>query len=285
MNEEIVKEIVSVLEDKLKSSGLLNKYPNRVLRGDIVEILDELCTVVYYPLEKDSNNGFHRIIRSKGEAIHFVYINTAQTIDKQVFTAAHELGHLWEVDKIVVDRLGDRINVECNPSINEEIINRFAAELLMPKNEFVNCLKELIKENEVGSEIAVTDLIKIVVQLMDRFLVPFKAVLLRFGEIGVLSSEDVDGLLHDYNNPSGLIYSTVNRFIDLLGYTELRSPYPKKYIKDFAEMLAEAEAKHTLSDEKIKALREEFGITQDGVSIDGVLGTTVMLRNVRTHDQ
>ena len=62
-----------------------------------------------------------------------MYINTARTVAEQVFAAAHELGHVWGVAAQVWEQAGEQGEVE---SKNEErIINRFAAELLMPTKE------------------------------------------------------------------------------------------------------------------------------------------------------
>lgn len=57
-------------------------------------------------------------------------INTNNTIEKQVYIAAHELGHVWKID--------EKVLAKCDGNIDSEaIINRFAAELLMPAELFV----------------------------------------------------------------------------------------------------------------------------------------------------
>jgi Zn-dependent peptidase ImmA (M78 family) len=278
MNNSVVNLIVEALQDKLKSTGLERKYPNRVLRGDIVEILDDYCTVVYYPL-KDDNNGFHRIVKSNGENIHFVFINTAQTIDKQVFTAAHELGHLWNIDKIVLDKLDEKTKNELGPDASENIINRFAAELMMPKVEFSTCFLAFLQDTkDCYPEISVLNLLKTIVHLMDRFLVPFKAVLWRLNELGYLSSEDTEYIKREYESKNGIIYPLVDQYIEQFGYRELNANFEKKYINGFAEILAEAERRNTLSPEKIKQLREAFCISSESLSDNELPSNKIVLK-------
>lgn len=38
-----------------------------------------------------------------GKLEHFVFINTDKVVQEQVWTAAHELGHVWQVDRFVKD--------------------------------------------------------------------------------------------------------------------------------------------------------------------------------------
>ena len=123
--------IQQLIEQKFQEENLHSMFPNRLLREDVLDLLDRYCTVVYYPLEEEENNGFRvkDIPFSDGSYHDFVFINTAQTLEKQAFTAAHELGHIWNVDRYVIEHCG------ISSELAEPIINRFAAVLLMPKEE------------------------------------------------------------------------------------------------------------------------------------------------------
>ena len=135
MDDQQVGAILEFIRECWEKNNLDTLYPNKLLRNDVLKLLDEYCTIVFYPLADHINNGFHTEIPDKnGVDQHFVFINTSQTVDKQVFTAAHELGHIWGVDTFVCDH--------CNipkedDATREKIINRFAAELLMPKEYFL----------------------------------------------------------------------------------------------------------------------------------------------------
>ena len=103
--KDVVKEIIAYKEQKWRENDLSPRFPNVIIKDNILNILDLFCTVLYYPLEDEKNNGFHLtgLPNRKGQEQHFVFINTAQSLEKQVFTAAHELGHIWEVDEHIIE--------------------------------------------------------------------------------------------------------------------------------------------------------------------------------------
>ena len=53
---------------------------NTAIRDSIFSILENHCTVIYYPMENEKNRGFHikKIVKDNLE--DFVYINTAKPI-------------------------------------------------------------------------------------------------------------------------------------------------------------------------------------------------------------
>ena len=74
---------------------------------------------------------------------------------------------------------------------SEAIINRFAAELLMPSEIFKKFfLLECAKNNIHGGTVEDKVLIKIIVFLMNTFMVPYKAIIYRIEEIGYIDMID-----------------------------------------------------------------------------------------------
>lgn len=57
---------------------------------------------------------------------------------EQTWIAAHELGHVWKEDTYVKDKL-NKYNID-------DLVNRFAAELLLPEDIFKKELDEKLKE-------------------------------------------------------------------------------------------------------------------------------------------
>ena len=148
--------------------GVKYFFPNVIIRGDVLQVLNRYCTVIYYPLDGERNNGFHisDIPDIKGKKQHFVFINTAQSIEKQVFTAAHELCHVWNIEKRVIEKLGidiDKLNNQGFNSMEERIANRFAAELLMPEAEFRAQFEHEINELQMTKQgIPLTKFLRVV---------------------------------------------------------------------------------------------------------------------------
>lgn len=168
--EKIIGLIPAVIE-KVRTDYILN---NMIIKDDIFGILEKHCTVVYYPIENEKNCGFHtkRFVKDKLE--DFVYINTAKTVADQVFAAAHELGHVWGVATQVWEQVGEQGILESK--IEEQIINRFAAELLMPTKEFRKTfLAHIEKLGFDSNKLRLADLICVMVLQMNDYMVPYEA--------------------------------------------------------------------------------------------------------------
>jgi Zn-dependent peptidase ImmA (M78 family) len=156
--------------------------PNEVLRDDIFPLLDHYCTVIYYPLPNEDNNGFHIDYPNR----HFVYINTAQHKEKQIFTAAHELGHFWNVEQVIRQVDGYPLNT---PHWDERIISRFAAELLMPEKFFYPHAERMIRETRKPEKsMSAGAMIRIITALMNEYFTSYKSVVYRLYELELIKS-------------------------------------------------------------------------------------------------
>lgn len=188
--ENNVIEIINREINKLKDN---NNLFNLILRNDVFMLLEaQNCTVLYYPLN-DEIEGFRVQKYVNGKEEEFIYINTAKAEDVQIFTAAHELGHLINIDKIVCDELKWE-----NPTkkVREDIIDRFAAELLMKKDTFVKLFIAKAKKyvNEQGI-ISGDNMLRTIAYLMDTFMVPYDSVVRRLWETDRINDKTQDALL------------------------------------------------------------------------------------------
>lgn len=262
--EDLIKAFI---EKQFRRDGLESAFPNRLLRDDVLELLDRYCTVVYYPLENEENNGFHitDIPFSDGTKHNFVFINTAQTIEKQVFTAAHELGHIWNVDDYVIQKL----KCEGSTDTREMIINRFAAVLLIPAENFKMSVRAGVDElgDREKQTITFGNLLRLVVILMNQFYVPMKAIVLRFAELGIFQDHIVDLLLGRGELPAGDLELLVKEQITEMGYTRFLSPTRKKWIEGLSEKLEIAERENLADPRKIAHMRKMFDLKNGAAEI------------------
>lgn len=267
---EIEQSIKKFIDKMYERDNLLVSFPNPLLREDVLDMLDKYCTVVYYPLEKEENNGFRLkgVPFADGTLHDFVFINTAQTMEKQVFTAAHELGHIWNVDEFVIDDL----NWEDTPDLREHIINRFAAVLLIPYEEFIASVKEGLQElgNKDKHVITYENLLKMIVSLMNQFFAPMKAIVLRLIELKIFK-QDIASVLFGYASLSSEeVENRKNELIAEFGYTKLQNPSNKKWIEGLAENLDIAEQNGLVSQNKIRIMREKFGLKPASSTVSGL---------------
>lgn len=250
--------INELIEHKRKQDKLESLFPNRLLRDDVLSLLNNYCKVLYYPLPNESNNGFHitGIPDKNGKEYNFVYINTAQTIEKQAFTAAHELGHVWDVFKYIVDKLPELGNEN-----EETIINRFAADLLMPNDLFVSIFNDKYKTHRSkDGSILLSDFLGLVADLMNLFFVPPKAVIYRLFELNYISEKTLDRMTCALSDKIVLDYL---RFIlQEKGLNKFLNADNKIYIDGLADLLDKAEEEKLLSLKKINHLRHMFELPE-----------------------
>ena len=59
LSNQVETCIQELIDQTFQNEDLRNIFPNRLLREDVLDLLDRYCTVVYYPLEEEErNNGF-----------------------------------------------------------------------------------------------------------------------------------------------------------------------------------------------------------------------------------
>ena len=256
--KEIYDAIPHVVEE-LKRDYVLQ---NTIIRNDIFNILEKHCTVVYYPLPEEKNCGFHTKRFVTDHLEDFVYINTAKKLPEQVFTAAHELGHVWGV----VDKIKEKTSDcgEVSKKEEEQIINRFAAELLMPALQFRKTfyfhLKELCSD---FSDFSLETLIKIIVMQMNDYMVPYEAVRRRLVETDILTERN--GILLEQNEKS--ILTLVDIFSKDLN-TMLDNVTGKKTIPGLRDLLENIEKNELLDIYTIRKIKNDFDISDVTVSED-----------------
>lgn len=259
LDAESVEFIQNFINRKVDEDNLRKSFPNPLLREDVLSLLERYCTGFFFPLDEEKNNGFHiKVPDRHDEERHFVYINTAQTIEKQAFTAARELGHIWKVDQLVAKKCGLPLDEECG----KQIINRFAAELLIPAELFRPAYaRECSKRQTADHRITVRDMLRVIVVLMDQFFAPAKSIIYRGWELHYYDRRTRDLLLGETRLlPKSIINAAIQETVRDCGYVQFETPTRKKSIDGLAELLNRAEAQKCVSVDKIRHLRDLFGL-------------------------
>lgn len=250
LSDQVIEEIVTLIQE-IKAE---NNIENEIIRDDVFSILQAMdCVVLYYPLENEEIDGCHMEKPMNGRMEQFVFINSNNTRERQAFSAAHELGHIWQVDK----RLEERLHMELDSEISEIVVNRFAAEMLMPRKQFEEALSRKLTEMQyVGPSMNMADLLKVIAYLMNYFFVPFKSIVLRLNEIGRLKKAD---------NKKVLSYKEsifLNEVIKAEQYTRLNIVNNIKSMDNLQESLFKIEQAGLFNPTKIKNIKREFNIEE-----------------------
>ena len=191
-------EITEIIRKFIQEKRTQGNIVNQVIRDDVFALLERECTVLYYYLE-DEIEGYHIAKPVNGVLRQFVFINTQKVLQEQVWTAGHELGHVWKVDQYVRDNCA-----ECNEDI-ETIVGKFTAELLMPYDIFKDEIRKKLTEYQYSGPVMSQEMmIELVTYLMNYFAVPGKAVIRRFHETGYIREENIEAYLKGFDDGKDL---------------------------------------------------------------------------------
>ncbi|MCM1188438.1 MAG: ImmA/IrrE family metallo-endopeptidase [bacterium] len=256
---ETVKAIQDFVNRKLKEEHIVNQ----VIRDDVFALLEKHCVVLYYPLEDDKIEGCH-IMKPLGTTEEqFVFINTTKAVQEQTWIAAHELGHVWKIDRYVTDKLG-------RPDLDPEaVVNRFAAELLLPEPIFRAEIQQRLREYDYrGATMSTETMVRLVTYLMNYFCTPYKAVIRRFIELGYIEEDSENAFLQGFQRQEALYQrlrtenqytrlETVNKACSMesieqdICLLERNSVYPDAAKTNYLRKLFHLEqTEHTENDEK-----------------------------------
>lgn len=248
MKSEIVVRIKEFIKEKKQEEGIRNE----VIRDDVFSVLEKECNVLYYSLD-DTIEGCHILKPVNGEMEQFVFINTAKVVQEQVWTAAHELGHVWQVDRVM------KVLCESCQEDNETIVGRFAAEFLMPDTIFIDEVRnKLIEYNFQGNSISRHMMVELVTYLMNFFCVPYKSVIRRFVETGFVSAQYENEYLKCFENNIQLY----EKLIKENQYTRLEEIKEVYSIANLQKDLEFLEKRGVLRSKYVKRVRELFHINE-----------------------
>jgi len=173
---------------------------------------------------------------------------------EQIFAAAHEFGHICNVAK----KIWERLEYEGKPTEEdeEEITNRFAAELLMPEDAFRNAFTAHIGELNIRSgKVKADELAKVMVLLMNDFLVPYESVRKRFVETKIMNKETADFLL----SIEGVMLNYVSVFLNDQN-TYLGKGTGVKTIPGIRDLIKSAESNKVVDMYLVNKIKKDFDI-------------------------
>ena len=249
-------QVVSVIREFITSQKKEKNIVNEIVRDDVFGILGTECVVLYYALDDSNVEGCHVIKPVNGRMEQFVFINTTKAVQEQTWTAAHELGHVWKVDSYVKKKLNQ---YDLN---SEDLVNRFAAELLLPEIIFQKELENKLKEyNYKGPQISAEMMVRLVTYLMNYFCTPYKSIIRRFIELGYVEETAEEKFLKGFEEENDLY----KRLIVENQYTRLETVNKACSMGSIEHDINLLECNGVYSDKKVAHLRKLFHLERTEV--------------------
>ncbi|MCD8177272.1 MAG: ImmA/IrrE family metallo-endopeptidase [Tannerellaceae bacterium] len=261
MDQNEIKRAIQYIIQDINEKSIIQ---NTAIKDSIFGILENECTVIYYPFENEKNRGFHIKKIVNNELEDFVYINTAKPIAEQIFAAAHEFGHICEIAEKVWSNLG----YEGKPDRQEEedITDWFAAELLMPTNVFRDVFLSHMEELGIkGGRVKLDDLVRLIVLQMNDFMVPYEAVRRRLVETGIVHQDVADYLALQEEKVLNLVSIYTNDRNTYLGQGT-----GVKTISGIRSLVKVAKNTENADKYLLNKLKREFNLTDVPVAEEGL---------------
>ena len=168
--------------DSVKNAAiLLQKEYNFNGPFPVVKMIVDAGFKIYTQDLKQNMGGYIVIsndIEEKFGTDKIIVVNENENTYRQRFSLAHEFGHyLLDPGARKTAEFYDAFETDDNKTDLESLIDRFAAELLMPEKQFID------KYNEIKEQIV--DSYEICKVLSDFFAAPPTSVEKRFSEVGI----------------------------------------------------------------------------------------------------
>jgi len=177
---------------------------------------------IRYPFGKDVLLGFATVYEGK----RVIVSNSSEILSREIFTIAHELGHIvFDFEDLNQGLKIDLDIEEIKEDICEERAFYFANCFLMPENKIEDYIKyELKKEKE---ELSALDIVRIQIE----FNVSYNAVVKRLKDINFITETHMYSLFNEKNVlKSNALFEILNADKKLLRSTEVIS-VPAKYLE------------------------------------------------------
>lgn len=246
------REVVEAIQEFIANKKSQKQIINTVIRDDVFSVLENECHVLYYSLEDDIE-GCHISKPLNGRMQQFVFINTKKVVQEQVWTAAHELGHVWNVDQNI------KTNNFQNIEEREKIVGRFAAEFLMPEEVFQREVKNKLADLGFSDKSLTSDqMTRLVTYLMNFFCTPYKSVIRRFVELGHVQKSDETLYLKIFDKNLALY----EKLIQENQYTRLEDQKDVYAIGTLQRDITLLEKQGVLKTGYVKKVRELFKINE-----------------------
>ncbi|NLP35806.1 MAG: ImmA/IrrE family metallo-endopeptidase [Clostridiales bacterium] len=158
---------------------------------DIFSMIDQRgIDLIRYPFGKDELLGFSTIFEGR----KIIVSNSSEILSREIFTIAHELGH------IIFDFEDENHNVKIDIDIDEDTEDiaekrafYFANCLLMPEEQMIKFTKYILKKKY--KDINALDIVRIQLE----FQVSYAAVVKRFYDLGLINFNHKNELFNKRN--------------------------------------------------------------------------------------
>lgn len=258
------EEVKTLADETRKSMGIYGDVP---IASDIFRLLEKkgiiLCQYPFQSSEDSHTDATITWFETKEGPITFIGLNTSRCYDEQIFALAHELYHF-------ITKTGRAycIQTELQDRLTESKADRFAAELLLPRDALKSAVSrgfEKCNPNESGH----LRLLRFLARLQCEWCLPYHALVNRLYEESYINKPTYDRLYEVCDRKENSDYCRILKSMDQEKFRLLNEKTYRKGISgDVLEIIIQNyENGITPTDEFIHIL-ELFGNTPEDFGFD-----------------
>lgn len=211
---------------EIEQKALLVRQENNIQSYGIKDIFSLVSQMgihlIRFPFGKDKLLGFSTFFEGK----KVIVSNSSEILSREIFTIAHELGHvIYDFNDKYYDVKIDIEISEESEDISENRAFYFANCFLMPEEQLTKYIKYELRKN--GQEISALD----IVRLQLEFQVSYAAMAVRLYKLGIISSSH-KSMLFDKRNTltSSALFKKLDADERLLRPTNV-TEVPSRYLE------------------------------------------------------
>lgn len=204
LSEKQIEEVKQLADDTRKVFGIYSDVP---IANDIFMLLEKkeiiLCQYPFHTEKKSHLDANITWFETDYGPLTFIGLNTSLYFDEQIFALAHELYHY-------ITRSGKAYNdnIDEEDKVTEKKADRFAAELLLPKEALHS---RVISQFHSSNLDGVSDLrlLRFVARLQNEWWLPYHSLVLRLYEEGYIKQNMFDHMFAMDDRDSKSLYSKI----------------------------------------------------------------------------
>lgn len=204
LTEEQIEEVKQLADETRRNFGV---YGNVPIANDIFTLLEKkeiiLCQYPFQSLAQSHMDANITWFETSFGPLTFIGLNTALCFDEQIFALAHELYHY-------TTKTGKayHIDLEEEDIVTEKKADRFAAELLLPREALRTSIVMQFKKSDLR-DVSELRLLRFIARLQSEWWLPYRSLIFRLQEEGYINQEQFNMLFAIDDRDETSIYSKI----------------------------------------------------------------------------
>lgn len=227
LSDEQIEKVKSLAENARRDLGV---FPDVPVANDIYMLIEKqdiyICEYPFDASEESHTDATITWFETENGPMTFIGLNSAMYVDEQVFALAHELYHFQtKTGKAYMTDLDEE------DIITERMADRFAAELLLPRDELRSSVRSEFPNATIHNA-SILRILRFIARLQCKWWLPYRSIVLRLYEENHIEKSMFDQLYRIDARTNDSEYGKIFKSIDEEKYNLLNTKTMRKKISN-----------------------------------------------------